>query len=126
MSRCYRFAPYVVLVLLALAAVYSWLHFAFASHPVEGHLRETEGELMQVRWFVELFWLQHNRLPTSLDELEHSFEGHQPITGSVPDDPWGTPYQYQSEGTDGEFVLYSVGPDGEAGTEDDIQPEGRR
>lgn len=40
----------------------------------------------------------------------------------IPLDPWGKPYIYQSPGTinvDG-FDIYSAGPDGQQGTQDDI------
>ncbi len=37
-------------------------------------------------------------------------------------DPWERPYQYLAEGVynEGSYDIFSVGPDGEAGTEDDI------
>ncbi len=37
-------------------------------------------------------------------------------------DPWGNPYQYHIPGTKNpdEYDVYSMGPDGKAGTEDDI------
>jgi general secretion pathway protein G len=41
---------------------------------------------------------------------------------SMPEDPWGMPYQYRSPGTHNPngFDLYSMGPDRKDGTEDDI------
>ena len=36
-----------------------------------------------------------------------------------PDDPWGTPYVYQNQGGR-QFEVFSVGPDGEENTDDDI------
>ena len=38
---------------------------------------------------------------------------------SVPEDPWGTPYQYVSPGTEGPYDLYSLGSDGQEGGEGD-------
>jgi len=40
----------------------------------------------------------------------------------IPNDPWGHPYVYEYPGKHGEgrYDLYSFGPDGRAGTEDDI------
>ena len=38
----------------------------------------------------------------------------------VPKDPWAKPYDYKPNGTS--FDLRSVGPDGQAGTADDITP----
>lgn len=42
--------------------------------------------------------------------------------GKVPTDPWGEPYRYRYPGTKnkGGFDLYSVGPDKNDGSEDDI------
>ncbi len=35
---------------------------------------------------------------------------------AVPNDPWGAPYQYSTEGTEGQpFALYSFGADGKPG-----------
>jgi general secretion pathway protein G len=34
---------------------------------------------------------------------------------TVPNDPWGNPYQYRNPGEHGEFDLYSLGKDGQAG-----------
>ncbi|MEM9233520.1 MAG: type II secretion system major pseudopilin GspG [Pseudomonadota bacterium] len=39
----------------------------------------------------------------------------------LPDDPWGNPYQYSFPGEEGaEFDVYSFGPDGRPGGDDDI------
>jgi len=42
--------------------------------------------------------------------------------GKVPTDPWGEPYRYRYPGTKnkGGFDLYSVGPDKNDGSDDDI------
>lgn len=38
----------------------------------------------------------------------------------LPSDPWGNDYQLLNPGEHGNFDVFSMGPDGEAGTEDDI------
>jgi len=38
----------------------------------------------------------------------------------LPSDPWGNEYQLLNPGENGEIDIFSMGPDGEAGTEDDI------
>ena len=40
---------------------------------------------------------------------------------TLPDDPWGHPYEYLSPGQHGPYDLWSDGPDGVSGTRDDIQ-----
>lgn len=39
---------------------------------------------------------------------------------TLPKDQWGNPYIYTSPGSHGPFDLSSMGPDGKAGTDDDI------
>ena len=38
----------------------------------------------------------------------------------LPNDPWGNEYQLLNPGDNGKMDIFSMGPDGEAGTEDDI------
>ena len=38
----------------------------------------------------------------------------------LPKDPWGNDYQLLNPGENGTFDVFSMGPDGEAGTDDDI------
>ncbi|WP_211185226.1 type II secretion system major pseudopilin GspG [Thalassotalea algicola] len=38
----------------------------------------------------------------------------------LPNDPWGNEYQLLNPGENGKVDIFSMGPDGEAGTEDDI------
>ena len=39
----------------------------------------------------------------------------------IPPDPWGNPYQYESDGT--QYLIKSWGADGQDGTEDDVIPQ---
>ncbi|WP_017444449.1 type II secretion system major pseudopilin GspG [Gayadomonas joobiniege] len=38
----------------------------------------------------------------------------------LPEDPWGNEYQLLSPGENGKIDIFSIGPDGQADTEDDI------
>jgi len=43
------------------------------------------------------------------------------IKNNLPNDPWGQPYNYRSPGEHStDYDVFSVGPDGQAGTQDDI------
>jgi hypothetical protein len=54
--------------------------------------------------------------PRALDELvkEKVLHGDR-----LPKDPWGEPYVYTLR-ADGEYEIYSMGPDRKAGTDDDV------
>jgi general secretion pathway protein G len=44
------------------------------------------------------------------------------VDGTIPSDPWGNPYQYAYPGTNNidKYDIWSFGPDGASGTDDDI------
>jgi general secretion pathway protein G len=113
----------IMIVLTIMAGI-----MAFAAYSVVGYLKSAkvknaEGEVNQLRGFVNTFLVMHNRLPNSLDELSQPIDGLGQVTDRVPNDPWGNTYEYTKR-NDGTFVLFSVGPDGQGGTDDDIYPEG--
>ena len=41
-------------------------------------------------------------------------------TNRIAKDPWGNDYQFLSPGENGEYDVFSAGPDGQPGTDDDI------
>jgi general secretion pathway protein G len=43
------------------------------------------------------------------------------ITQEIPTDPWGNEYVYRKKSRS-KYVLFSKGPDGKAGTSDDVKP----
>lgn len=77
-----------------------------------------ETELATLRHALDLFYVLHGHYPTRLDELAQDVEGMGPVLERLPQDPWDQPYQYQAEGD--AVVLFSGGPDGAPGTDDDV------
>lgn len=83
---------------------------------------------------LEMFAMDMNTYPTTeqgLDalvnepgDLENPAQWQGPYLDSqIPTDPWGRPYQYEyppTRNTSDVPDIWSVGPDGEDGTEDDI------
>jgi general secretion pathway protein G len=73
---------------------------------------------------LDLFYLDAGRYPTSpegLDALVHptagvaAWNGPYLKGGTVPKDPWGTPYVYRSPGLHGPYDVISYGSDGHQG-----------
>ncbi|RDV38556.1 prepilin-type N-terminal cleavage/methylation domain-containing protein [Bradymonadaceae bacterium TMQ3] len=83
--------------------------------------REATIEIQQLSQLVNTFYLttSPNRLPNELNELT---QGAAPLTKEVSNDPWGNPYVYVKSGNR-DFEIFSVGPDGSEGTEDDVRAE---
>ncbi len=84
--------------------------------------RQDIGALMQA---LKLYRLDNGRYPTSeqgLQALAGGSRAGQPNGGRsymdhLPNDPWGTPYQYLNPGVHGEIDVFSLGADGRAGGE---------
>lgn len=80
---------------------------------------------------MNMYKLRNNRYPTTEQGLEALVEEttieplpkHFPEGGFIeklPVDPWESPYQLVSPGEFSKIDIFSMGPDGVAGTEDDI------
>lgn len=60
-------------------------------------------------------------IPPSTPPVPAKWNGPYLRQRQVPTDPWGYPYEYASDGED--YVLFSVGKDGQPETEDDVRVE---
>ncbi len=117
----------VVLVILtmlaALVAPNLFKRFAESkTHIATLQISELENAL-------QLFAFDVGRYPTSSEGLEALVSNpgnleswHGPyLKKAVPMDPWGKPYVYRYPGThNNEFDLFSFGPDGVEGGDDDL------
>jgi len=84
--------------------------------------RQDIGALMQA---LKLYRLDNGRYPTTEQGLQALVA--PPQTGqasnrrsymdNLPNDPWGTPYQYLNPGVHGEIDVFSLGADGQPGGE---------
>ncbi len=80
--------------------------------------RTAQMEINQLSQMVETYYMSTtpNELPNNLEDLT---EGRNPLTESIPQDPWGNDYIYERH-SNRDFDIYSPGADGVEGTEDDI------
>ena len=77
-------------------------------------VQQARLDIRQLSNQVDTFYLEASpkRLPESLSELG----------ADVPKDPWGNDYMYKKKSST-DYVIFSVGPDGQAGTLDDVYVE---
>jgi len=69
---------------------------------------------------LKTFEVDNGRLPTTAEGLNALISNPDPanlpnwrqLSSRVPDDPWGYPYQYVAQKSDGGFGIYSFGRDG--------------
>lgn len=66
-----------------------------------------------------MMWKTINKkLPESLDEMQAPLRPGEPDFIEVVEDPWGNAYVLERDGRS--LRVYSLGPDGQEGTDDDI------
>lgn len=92
--------------------------------PAEDAVAVTRGALDRVATRLLVFQLDRGTYPDALKQLSEPSpnypEGY--LDGqALPGDGWGRPLSYR-KGPDGEYKLWSVGPDGVNGTADDVVP----
>lgn len=89
------------------------------------------SDITQLETSLKMYKLHNHKYPTTdqgldalvtktdIDPVPRTFpeEGYLP---RLPNDPWDNPYILLNPGEHGTIDVFSTGPDGEAGTEDDI------
>ena len=64
------------------------------------------------------------RRPAEIRKIRAAHKGWDgPYVNHIVNDPWGNAYVYETREEGGFPILYSKGPDGRAGTPDDVMPE---
>ena len=64
------------------------------------------------------------RNPNEIRKIRKAHKGWDgPYVNHIVNDPWGHEYVYETRPEDGNPILYSKGPDGRAGTTDDVMPD---
>ena len=82
-------------------------------------LKTAEIEAGNLEQGLQEYRVYVGEYPQSLDQLTRPPGSMQPIRREIRPDPWGNDWNYNRMTRDS-FTLCSSGPDGRAGTEDDI------
>lgn len=121
----------VMVVLLIIGIMASFVAPQILGNQEEAQLKKAAVDIQQLESALEMYKLKSNTFPTTeqgLDALVTSptldpIPRNYPKDGFIrrlPEDPWGNPYQLLSPGEVGTIDLFSNGPDGQPGTDDDI------
>jgi len=119
----------VLLVLIILVILGSLAANVFTGTQDQANVKSTIIQIGFIEGAIDRYRLEMNRYPGKLEDLweEPSDSDEAQKWGSaymekVGEDNWGNSYQYVSEGekNSNKYDLWSYGPDGEDGTEDDI------
>ncbi|AWB68689.1 type II secretion system protein GspG [Saccharobesus litoralis] len=97
----------------------------------EAKIKKAATDIVTLENAMDMYKLNNHKYPTTdqgLDALV-SAPDIEPLPKNYPEggyikrlpmDPWDNEYMLLSPGDNGNFDIYSMGPDGEADTEDDI------
>lgn len=121
----------VMVVILIIGLMTALIAPNVLGNTEEAKLKKAAVDIQQLEGALEMYKLRNNVFPSTeqgLDALvnEPTIEPlprNYPVDGYIkrlPQDPWGNDYQLLSPGELGTIDLYSNGPDGQSGTDDDI------
>lgn len=121
----------VMVVLLIIGIMASMIAPQILGSQEEAQLKKAAVDIQSLESALEMYKLKNNVFPTSeqgldalvtaptIDPIPRNYQQGGFIK-RLPADPWGNPYQLLSPGELGTIDIFSNGPDGEAGTDDDI------
>ncbi len=123
----------MILVVVIIGLLAALVLPQFIGRTRQAEITNAEAQIESFKTALGQFEMDAGRFPTTAEGLEALVERPSGLRESVqwrryldesevPRDPWGNEYVYRHPGTVNEasYDLFSPGPDGEPGTEDDI------
>jgi general secretion pathway protein G len=122
----------LLLVLVILAVLAAVVAPRFTSRSEQARNTAARTDIASLETAIDAFEIDAGRFPTTEEGLQALIEQPSGVTQDswrgpyikrgVPKDPWGNEYNYQQPGrhNTSSYDLSSSGPDGQAGTEDDV------
>lgn len=113
----------LILVTVIIAILAGMVTLTFGGRAEEARFRAALGDIKSYQTAIDLFALDHNdKFPEQLDDLVN--DPKRDYIRDLNTDPWGNYYVYLNPGEyhTSSYDLFSMGPDGEEGTEDDVKP----
>ncbi len=117
----------VVMVILTLLAAI--VGPRFFKHAADAKISAAKIQIEDFGGALQLYALDMGRYPETTEGLEsmvrnpgnsEAWNGPYLKKEQVPNDPWGKQYIYRCPGMHGDYDLFSLGPDGAEGGDDDV------
>ena len=108
----------LILVTVIIGILAGMVTLTFAGRAEEARIKAAKGDIASYNTAIDLYALDHNdKLPASLGDLV----AKRKYVKELNKDPWGNEYIYRCPGQhSNDYDLFSCGPDGQPGNEDDI------
>lgn len=124
----------VMIVIAIILALSGLVGFALIGQSAKAKKGIAETQIRLIKGGVKAFYVDFGRFPSEdeglavlwnkslLQSEEDQARWTKYLESPVPTDPWGSPWGYraESQNRDGEYDLWSYGPDKQDGTDDDI------
>ncbi|MBI1371551.1 MAG: type II secretion system protein GspG [Phycisphaera sp.] len=120
----------LMLVMVILAVLAAIVLPSFTGRSQEARLTAAKADIANIETALEAFEIDNGRYPEAGEGLAALIENPASLETwkgpylkrGVPKDPWGNAYTYEQPGAHNinGFDLYSAGPDGQAGSDDDV------
>ena len=121
----------VMVVILIIGIMTAIVAPNILSNQEEAQLKKAAIDIQQLEGAIEMYKLRNNSFPTTEQGLDalvtaptiEPLPKNYPEGGFIrrlPNDPWGNPYALISPGELGMIDIFSNGPDGQPGTDDDV------
>ena len=105
----------LILVTVIIGILAGMVTLTFAGRAEKARINAAKGDIASYSTAIDLYALDHNdKLPASLQALV----GGGGAVKQLNKDPWGNEYIYKPQGDS--YAISSAGPDGAAGTADDV------
>lgn len=109
----------VMLVLAILVIIAGMVGVGIMGARARALPKVAHTQLSSIETMLNLYLNEFGHFPTALGELRSPPDGSAPIADKdIPPDPWGQQYNYQQTGNG--YRVWSVGADGQDGTDDDV------
>jgi general secretion pathway protein G len=109
----------VLLVVAILGILATIAVVGIGGHMEKANITATRGNIDVIGKAVELYRINFNKMPASLQDLTKESEDIEAPLRDIPVDAWGNAFQFKREGKF-RYEIRSAGPDGSMGTDDDL------
>jgi len=110
----------LILVTVIIGILAGMVTLSFRGRVTTSMIKRAQADIKQYETAIDTYAIEHNdRYPQTLSQLTG---GEVEYVKKIEPDPWGNDYVYVVPGRKNKnrYDLFSRGPDGQAGTEDDI------
>lgn len=121
----------IMVVIVILGVLASMVVPSLMGNKDKADRQKAVSDIVALESALDMYRLDNQRYPSTEQGLralvkkpviQPEPKNYQPdgYIRRLPQDPWGTYYQLQNPGKHGKLDIFSLGPDGMPGTEDDI------